>query len=211
VSRPASEPDRQYRLLIDWDAFAEVELVEEVLLPIIREPRPNDTNSGVEIEIRRLREKLGRMEVKRLARSLILLADPFAEDPSSFVPEMISAEFDDLARLVSNRYFLDADFHLVAAVNESGIASARVVDWPGEELFAADHHDLTAGRDQRPYRTRQQALTSGPTCLTVTTSRRGRRPSARSESGSRPSAECTYTSMVCASPLTATRVTTGST
>jgi signal transduction histidine kinase len=151
VSRPASEPEHQYRLLINWDDFDDVELVEDVALPISREVRSPGSNPGVQIEIRRLRDRLGRMDVKRLARSLILLADPFSEDPSSFVPAMVTPEFDDLARLVSNRYFLDADFHLVASVDGRGIASARVVDWRGEELFRADHHDLAAGRDDRPY------------------------------------------------------------
>lgn len=80
-----------------------------------------------------------------MARSLLLLADPFSEDQGSFRPTLASVEFDDLAKLVRNKYFDDAEYHLIANVNEDGIANAQVVDWRGEVLFKADHASLRRG------------------------------------------------------------------
>jgi hypothetical protein len=53
--------------------------------------------------------KLGRPEVEKIARELILLADPFA-DEASFRPELIVPEFADLEKQVVNAYFEDAEF-----------------------------------------------------------------------------------------------------
>ena len=107
---------------------------------------------GTEIRIEGLRKRIQRMEVKRLARELVLLADPFADDPSGFTPTLVAPDFDDLASLVRNRYFRDAEFHLAASVDEAGYAAAEVVDWKGERLFSAAHEALTASRNDRMYR-----------------------------------------------------------
>ena len=95
---------------------------------------------------------MSRSDVRKLARSLILLANPFAEDPSGFRPVLAAREFRDLERLVENRYFIDADYHLIAELDRSGRAVARVVDFKGDQLFEAKHKDLAAKRDERPYR-----------------------------------------------------------
>lgn len=145
-TRPAAEADRTYRLEIDWDDFDDAELVDEVDLPIKRLRRRPGAPNGTQISISHLRAPMGRMEVKRLARNLILLADPFVDDPDAFRPVLRAPEYEDLAELVSRRYFDFADYHLVAQVDESGAASARVLDWRGEELFAGDHKALRRGR-----------------------------------------------------------------
>jgi hypothetical protein len=77
LTRPHSDRRTQYRLELDWDAFDAAATVEDVVVDIIREPRLRSSKDGTQIEIRHLRNRLGRMEVKRLARALILLADPF--------------------------------------------------------------------------------------------------------------------------------------
>ena len=71
------------------------------------------------------------MEVKRLARELILLADPFDDNPQGFYPELCTSEFKDLELLVQNRYFDDAEFHLSAEICANGEAFAKIVDWRG--------------------------------------------------------------------------------
>ena len=113
---PRTQPGDEYRLLIDWSAFDATDLVDDVNLNIDHAVRPPDTGSGTEIRIQGLRKGIQRMEVKRLARELILLADPFGDDPSGFAPTLVAPDFDDLAALVRNRYFDDAEYHLSARV-----------------------------------------------------------------------------------------------
>jgi signal transduction histidine kinase len=149
---PSDDKEREHSLTIEWDAFESVKLVEDVNLDIETSIRPNDMTSGTEVRIERLREPIGRMDVKRLARSLILLADPFGDDPSGFEPTLDTPEFADLERLVSRRYFSDAEFHLTATVDRKGRASAEVTDWRGEVLYQADHEDVAEKRSGHPYR-----------------------------------------------------------
>lgn len=125
---------------LTWDSFDGVGTVDEVRIPIETRDAPGES-SGTKIELQQLRARIGRMEVKRLARAMILLADPFAESPNSFRPTLEADDFEDLARLVSRRYFDEAEYHLVAAVSD-GLASARVVDWKGEILYEATHDEI---------------------------------------------------------------------
>ena len=87
-----------------------------------------------------------------MARELILLADPFGDDPEGFKPLLKAPEFSDLEEIVQKRYFDDAEYHLIASVDKNGIAKASVVDWRGEKLFSADHDELTVPREKHPYR-----------------------------------------------------------
>ena len=155
TTRPRTSRDDEYRLLIDWSRFDATDLVDDVDLNVehgtTSRGAGNGTEVGTEIRIERVRKRIQRMEVKRLARELILLADPFGDDPSGFTPILVAPDFHDLASLVRNRYFQDAEYHLSASVNEAGSASAAVVDWRAERLFSAEHGTLTGGRDGRPY------------------------------------------------------------
>ena len=144
--------EQRHELAIDWDRFEKEDLVEDVLLEIQSKPRRKEQNHGTTLALLDLHNKLSRPDVKRIARALILLADPFDEDPGGFRPQLKATEFEDLERLVSARYFEDADYHLVAAVDEDGEASAEVLDWRGEELFSASHKDLTRRRKGAPFR-----------------------------------------------------------
>ncbi len=143
-TNPRVQPKKSFSLRIDWDRFAHEELVEDVHLDIQSVSRTRK-RAGTTIDLLDLRTKMTRPDVKRLARSLILLADPFGDDPSGFKPRLKAEEFKDLEKLVAGRYFEDADFHLIAQVDPDGRASARVLDWRGEELFAGDHKEITAG------------------------------------------------------------------
>jgi signal transduction histidine kinase len=149
ITRPSKQSRREYRLEIDWDNYSSVSIVEDVELRIAEEHTSKPR--GTEITLEHLNLKIGRMEVKRLARSLVLLADPFGEDPSGFTPVLHAPEFSDLEKIVRNRYFDDADYHLIAEVDGRGISSAKLVDWRGELLFSADHGELTKKIDGRNY------------------------------------------------------------
>ena len=117
---------------LDWREFDAVDTVDEVIIPIGE--ADVDISHGSEIVVSDLRRRIGRMDVKRVARSLILLADPFVESETAFKPRLRAPEFEDLERLVDARYFEDANYHLIAEVID-GVARARVLDWRGLVLF----------------------------------------------------------------------------
>ena len=151
-TRPAEEPGREYRIKLDWDLFDEADVVESVPLNI--EAISTQQHQGTIIEVSDLRVKLGRREVQRLARALLLLADPFSHS-LEFRPELVASEFEDLERRVRESYFEDAEFRLVAELDEHGRASAKVVDRSGSVRWKARHEDLSEGtrKTSPPYRT----------------------------------------------------------
>ena len=151
LTRPASEPKIEYSLTIDWSEFDKVDVVEAVNFNI--DSHETDKSHGTDIIINNLHSKLTRREIQKLARELILLADPFG-DSTGFHPSLIAPEFSDLEQQVLNAYFDDAEFHLRAELNENGIANAWFSDWKGNVLFRADQHQLS----ERPYRTAPATL-----------------------------------------------------
>jgi len=151
VSRPRTNPMRQFQLDINWSDYDEAALVEDVILSITEERSPDKSRKGTEITLENLRCSISRMDAKRLARALLLLADPFAENPEGFKPVLKAPEFADLQTLVQNRYFNDAEYHLTAHLDKTGNAHAAVTDWRGEELFCAEHKDLSGQYEEHPY------------------------------------------------------------
>jgi len=149
VTRPKIVPNREYVLDIDWAHFNQVDTIDEVGLAIYERELTRE-KPGTIITLSGLRSHLNRVEVKRLARGLLLLANPFDDDPHGFHPRLAAPEFVDLEKLVQQRYFNDAEFHLAAEVDPTGCAKATVTDWKNEELFAADHAELSR-RNQAPY------------------------------------------------------------
>lgn len=149
VTRPA-DSQVEYVVEIDWTKYDKSRLVEDVQLPIIERAR-TESHSGTSVRISALHRPIGRMDVKRLARSMILLADPFGADPSGFSPILKTSDFRDLEKLVQDRYFRDADYHLVAVLTDGRI-EAEVRDFQGRVLFGADHEEIAVGRAGAPYR-----------------------------------------------------------
>ncbi len=143
TTRPRSNTQDQYHLAINWSEFDNIDVVDEVTLEIEQTHREHNKKQGTEISIEGLRSRISRVDVKRLARALLLLADPFQDNPEGFNPVLMAPEFADLEALVKNRYFNDADYHLKAKVNNRGIAMASVIDWQGKELYSANHQVLT--------------------------------------------------------------------
>lgn len=137
-SRPEAGTS-EFEVVLDWDEFDRAATVDTVEVDVTRVEAVSPR--GTRIELSDMRRTIGRVDARRLARALVLLADPFTDEPSSFKPYLHSQEFDDLARTVSERYFDQAEFHLVATLRD-GVASARVVDWRGETLWEAAHTDL---------------------------------------------------------------------
>ena len=147
LTRPKLEPRNQYRLEIVWSRYDTADVVEAVPLEIQKETRATGDANGTIIEVDNLRMAVTKNDVTRLARALILLADPFSTS-LGFRPTLVAPEFSDLERLVQNSYFDEADFHLVAKLDKRGRATATVRDYAGKTLFSGTHADI-AQQSQR--------------------------------------------------------------
>jgi signal transduction histidine kinase len=159
-TRPIAEPGVEHRLVIDWSAFAAAEHVEDVAIEV--ETFDTDQPHGTDILIERVSDKFGRSAVNKLARSLLLLSDPFrgsAELPSQtavpvpasdgegavrsdpgFSARLETQEFADLEAKVSNAYFSDAQYRIHAEVDAQGKVTFRLLDWKDDTL-----HETIAG------------------------------------------------------------------
>ena len=149
-TRPRNSTTQEHILLIDWKDFESAKIVEDVVLEIETSKASGDTLYGTVVHLEDLSERITRSSVARLARELVLLADPFGDNPSGFKPVLVAPEFSDLERLVRQRYFEDAEYHLIASIDKDGVAKASIVDWKGNVLFSAAHEDLS--KDGGSYR-----------------------------------------------------------
>lgn len=138
LSRPPGS--FRYGLDINWRSFDNAETVEEVPLTIKRSSA-GPKSKGTQIHLKELLAPLSSEDVKRLARSLLLLTDPF-ENKGGFKVELKAPEFADTESLLKTKYFEDADFHLVASVTAKGTACAKLLDWKGDTLAEASHDEL---------------------------------------------------------------------
>lgn len=151
ISIPKNSQSDKYELVIDWKKYDSARLVEEVDIVVDHEKLSNNTTSGSTITIKELKQNVSQREVKRIARGLILLADPFAEDPNAFRPILQAPEFKEMEKLVNRRYFDDADFHLKTELDKTGKASASILDWRGNLLFKASHDEIANKRNGSIY------------------------------------------------------------
>jgi len=149
-TRPQDEPGVEYFLRINWDDFQEVDVVEDV--PFDIEKSSTDKGHGTEIIVSNLKNIFSNRDIQRLARELLLLADPF-NNQAGFRIRLIAPEFSEMEQQVNNAYFNDAEYHLKANLNKDGIAEASLLDWRGNVIFHADHTDLSPETPQELYKT----------------------------------------------------------
>lgn len=142
TTRPRSAPTAEYRLVLDWATFEDVKSVDDVELQIEQRNRSEGVDSGTELVVEHLSSSISKRDVKKLARALLLLSDPFADNPSDFRTSLDAEEFRELSDLVRKKYFDDAEYVLEVAISEAGMASAFVLDWKGDSLFEAAHEEL---------------------------------------------------------------------
>lgn len=128
VTRPTSQPHVEHRLRIKWRDFESVEAVDEVELDL--ETSPTDRQSGTEIHVEGLERVLNRADIRRLARSLIMLTGPFPAT-NDFRVELEAPEFAEYEALVRDAYFGECEYHVSAHMSADGRASARLADWNG--------------------------------------------------------------------------------
>lgn len=150
-STPYNQQKEQFALTIDWEKFDSAKIVEDVDLPISIKEGVNKFKQGTNIVIQKLKQEISERDVKKIARGLILLADPFGDDPDSFKPTLKSSEFKAMEELVSKRYFDDADFHLSALVDKNGKGEALIKDYRGQVLFKAKHEELVGKSKKKIY------------------------------------------------------------
>lgn len=151
-TRPKKEPGVEYSLVLDWGRFDAATVVEDVGLDIVA----SDTKEppGTTIDVRNLSVPLGQRDVQRLARSLLLLADPF-DDSSGFHPRLKAPQFEAIEKRVYEAYFGEAEFVLKTEVVANGQGSAQVYDRTGRLRWTASHEDLSRGpqRSSPAYKT----------------------------------------------------------
>ncbi|MBM2812642.1 MAG: histidine kinase [Chloroflexi bacterium] len=155
-TRPKIQPGREYSLVLDWARYDAADVVENVGLEIVE--RAANEAPGTTIEVANLGVRLGQREMQRLARSLLLLANPF-DDSTGFHPRLIAPAFDKIAKRVQDAYFDEAEYHLQAEVDEKGRASAQVFDRTRHVRWTATHEDLSKAprKSAPPYKTSQWA------------------------------------------------------
>ena len=119
---------------VQWSDFDNVRVVEDVTFDITPAERKNP---GTTITLKGLRRAINRTEVDRLGRNIVLLTSPF-EGGSDFRVDLIAPEFPELEARVRNAYLDDAEFVLQAEIRPDGTGIAKVTDWKGAVLYAAD-------------------------------------------------------------------------
>lgn len=139
-TRPKNEPGVEYSLTINWHDFQEADVVEDIAFDV--QKSSTNERQGTDIKINNLKNIFSRRDIKRLARELLLLADPF-DSNIAFRPQLIAPEFPDIAKQVNDSYFENAEYRLEAHINSQGIAEAKLLDWKGDLLFHAEHQDIT--------------------------------------------------------------------
>ena len=150
TSITAETPDIENSIEIDWNELDKADAVEDVELEIETIKYQEVKPKGSLIIIDKLRNTLSKTEVKKLARSLILLSDPFTDDPKSFRAKLVSAEFKELEELVSKSYFEASEFYLHAELDEDGKATAVANDCWGNELYRATHENISDSKKNNP-------------------------------------------------------------
>lgn len=154
-TRPRANPGVEHRLTIDWNAFSKVDHVEDVGIEL--ETLNTESTQGTDVIIENVSEHFSRSSVNKLARSLILLSDPFQNelqtatehsyrketselgdkqylDDPGFIANLETPEFADLQTKVAHSYFTDAQYRIRASVEGDGRTFFRLLDWKGETL-----------------------------------------------------------------------------
>lgn len=145
TTRPKSEPNTEYAVSVCWNDFDTVDSVEDVSLsPTVKQ---TTSGHGTTTIIRNLKVKIGKLEINRLARGLLLLADPF-ETNTSFRPRLLGTGFTDIEKQVNEQFFDDAEFFLKASLDENGYASAQLFDRRGSLVASASHSNVSKHRKQ---------------------------------------------------------------
>lgn len=123
-----------FSVSLDWVDFENAKLVEDVPLLITPAWRKEP---GTTVRLLDLKKGLGKAEVDRLGRAIVLLTSPFGGE-QEFRVELSSPDYPELESRVRNGYLQDAEFVLKATIRSDGTAFAQVVDWKGAVIYSAE-------------------------------------------------------------------------
>jgi signal transduction histidine kinase len=151
ISKKLNKIKNKFSIKIDWNKFDNAKLVDDVIIQINSTNVPPGKSPGTIVSIKHLKNKVTERDIKKVARGLILLSDPFDDDPSAFKPILKAPEFKELEKLVAKRYFDDADYHLNAKLDKDGNSSAEILDYKGNTLFKATHKEIAIKRKNEKY------------------------------------------------------------
>jgi len=142
--RGARTTRTEHEVTLEWADFEDAETVDAVVVNLNTTRLDQPMECGTEIVVRELRTRWTRPEVKRLARALVLLGDPFGSAANTFEVELVCPEHPDLESLVASSYFDYSHYSIHARLNSRGKASLRLHD---ERLGIDDSvgHDEIAG------------------------------------------------------------------
>ncbi|RYZ73024.1 MAG: histidine kinase, partial [Proteobacteria bacterium] len=146
-SRPRSTPGKEYIMEIPWTEVDNSDFVEKKQFEITESATKKPP--GTDIILQDLRNHISENELTEFSRSLVLLSDPF-DSTSGFKATLTTPEFSSVNNLARQNFFEDADYHLVASIDESGVPSVRVLDWQDRVRYAAKPKDF---EKHAPYRT----------------------------------------------------------
>ncbi|MGF1776927.1 ATP-binding protein [Vibrio nomapromontoriensis] len=144
-SYPEQYPNSKYsneehNVELDWVKFDQSSTVDEISVEIESLDLPNQTLSGTTIIIRDLKQKISKQEAERLARSLMLLSNPF-EKVNDFKLKLVCSEYPELEKLVKTGYLSEAEFVIKAKLNSDGTAEAEIYDWKDTILWKTSSSD----------------------------------------------------------------------
>lgn len=155
TSRPRANVSSNYSYtefstVINWSLFDNTLTVDEVDINVSTKKFDDPQYSGTDIEISNLKQKISRYEVERLARSLMLLANPF-DATNDFQLILECDEHPDLEKLVRDGYLSESEYIINATLLEDGSAVANVKDWKGDiEWETTSHEWFSSKRDNNP-------------------------------------------------------------
>lgn len=136
-------------LELNWTDYEGVEAVEDVRLTIVSH-EVEKRMPGTEITLHGLRQRMLPSDVRRLARSLVMLTGPFPGQ-NTFKARLLAPEFTEIERLVQDTYLGEYEYKIMATVDGAGRASAVLEDWRGKVVGAASHRDLVGRRKTAEY------------------------------------------------------------
>ncbi|MDN4718439.1 hypothetical protein QYZ43_13475 [Vibrio parahaemolyticus] len=140
ISDDSLNADTEYFTQLEWSLFDEKQTVDEVNINVESTTIDNKTLAGTEINILDLKKKITKPEAERLARSLMLLSNPFKEE-NDFKLIFKCKDYPELERLVNEGYLSEAEFTIKATLDDNGKATAKVLDWKNEVLWETTSTD----------------------------------------------------------------------
>jgi len=150
INSDSKYSDTEFSTSIDWDLFDQTSTVDEVDINVSTKKIDEPITSGTEIEIVNLKQKISRSDIERLARNLMLLANPF-DKTNDFQLILECEEHPDLEKLVRDGYLSESEYVINAKLLEDGSAVATVRDWKGDIEWETTSHDwFSSKKDIKP-------------------------------------------------------------